>query len=64
MKEEISFRNVWISLAIMLPIGGVGLFLLRDNPEAKGMMALVLLFVTIALRHFLDRHEHDEPGDR
>jgi uncharacterized membrane protein YfcA len=55
--NDLSFRSVWISLAIMLPIGGVGLFILRDDPQAKGMLVLVLLVCTIALRHFFDRHE-------
>lgn len=61
--NDVSFRNVWVSLAIMLPIGAVGLFVLRDHPEAKGMLELVLLFCTIGLRHFLDRHELREPED-
>jgi hypothetical protein len=60
---DISFRNVWISLAVILPVGVVGLFLLRDNPEAKGWMTLGLLVVGINLRHFLDRHEFDESKD-
>jgi len=58
-----SFRNVWVSLAIMLPIGVVGLFLLRDHPEAKGWLVLGLLVCLIALRHHLDRHEFQEPED-
>ena len=60
---EISFRNVWVSLAIMLPIGAIGAFVLRDHPEARGMLGFGLLFCTIALRHFLDRHEFDEPEE-
>jgi len=61
--DDISFRNVWVSLAVTLPIGVVGLFLLRDNPEAKGWMTLGLIVLAISLRHFLDRHELDEPED-
>lgn len=60
---EISFRNVWVSLAIMLPIGAIGAFLLRDHPDARGMLGFGLLFCTIALRHFLDRHEFDGPDE-
>ena len=61
--DEISFRNVWVSLAVMLPIGAIGAFALRDHPEARGMLGLGLLFCAIALRHFLDRHEFDERRD-
>jgi uncharacterized membrane protein YfcA len=61
--NELSFRSVWISLAVMLPIGGVGLFVLRNNQQAKGMLVLGLLVCAIALRHFLDRHELREPED-
>lgn len=61
--DDISFRNVWVSLAVILPIGVVGLFLLRDNPEAKGWMTLGLIVFGINLRHFLDRHEHWESED-
>ena len=61
--NEISFRNVWISLAIIVPIGGAGMFVLRDDPDAKGMLVFVLIATGIALRHYLDRHElrdHEE----
>jgi hypothetical protein len=58
--NDISFRNVWVSLAIMLPIGAVGLVLLRNDPVAKGWLTLGLLVCGIALRHFLDRHELDD----
>jgi multidrug transporter EmrE-like cation transporter len=61
--NEISFRNVWVSLAIMLPIGFVGLFLLREHPEAKGWLVLGIIAAGIALRHYLDRHEFDGPQD-
>lgn len=61
--NEVSFRNVWVSLAIMLPIGGVGLFIFRHDPQAKGMLVLVLLVCAIALRHFLDRHELRGPEE-
>jgi hypothetical protein len=61
--SEISFRNVWVSLAVMLPIGAVGLFLLRNDPDAKGWLSLGLLVCTIALRHFLDRHELRDPKE-
>jgi hypothetical protein len=60
--DKVSFRNVWVSLAIMLPFGTAGLFIFRNHPEAKGMLELVLLFCVIGLRHFLDRHELD--GDK
>lgn len=61
--DGISFRNVWVSLAVILPIGVVGLFLLRDNPEAKGWMTLGLIALAVNLRHFLDRHEFDDPEE-
>ena len=61
--DEISFRNVWVSLAVMLPIAAVGLFLLRDDPEAKGWLTLGIVVFGVNLRHFLDRHEFDEPED-
>jgi multidrug transporter EmrE-like cation transporter len=58
--DDLSFRNVWVSLAVMLPIAVVGLFLLRDNPEAKGWMTLGLIVFGVNLRHFLDGHELHE----
>jgi uncharacterized membrane protein YfcA len=61
--SDISFRNVWVSLAVTLPIGAVGLFLLRDDQEAKGMFVFALMVCGIALRHFLDRHELRKPED-
>ena len=61
--DGISFRNVWVSLAVILPIGVIGLFLLRDNPEAKGWMTLGLIVFAVNLRHFLDRHEFDDPEE-
>jgi len=61
--NEISFRNMWISIAVVLPIGAVGLFLLRDYPVAKGWLGLALIVASIALRHYLDRHEFDAPED-
>jgi hypothetical protein len=45
------------------PIGAVGLFLLRDDPVAKGWLVLGLLFCGISLRHYLDRNERWEPED-
>lgn len=61
--DGLSFRNVWVSLAITLPIAAVGLFFLRDNPDAKGWLVLALVFLGTSLRHFLDRHELREPED-
>jgi hypothetical protein len=36
-----------------LPTGAVGLFLLRDDPQAKGMLVFVLLFFGVFVRHKL-----------
>lgn len=57
--NEISFRNVWVSLAITMPIGAIGIFVLRNDQEAKGMFVFALIIAGIALRHYLDRHELD-----
>lgn len=61
--SELSFRNVWVSLAVVVPIAAVGMFVLRDDPEAKGMLVFGLIMGGIALRHYLDRHELDERAD-
>lgn len=55
--NELGFRNSWISLAIGLSIGTVGLVILRDTEEAKAAFAMVILALTIALRHVLDGRE-------
>lgn len=54
---ELSFRNVWISLAVILPIGCVGLFILRNDQQAKGMLVLALIVCGVVLRHLLDGRE-------
>jgi hypothetical protein len=49
--NDIGSRDIWLSLAIVLPIGAVGLFFLRNDPQAKGMLVFVLLFFGVFLRH-------------
>jgi len=49
--NDVGYRDIWLSLAIVFPIGAVGLFLLRDDPQAKGMMVFVLLYFDVFLRH-------------
>lgn len=49
--NDVGYRDIWLSLAIVFPIGAVGLFLLRDDPHAKGMMVFVLLYFGVFLRH-------------
>ncbi|HET8863988.1 MAG TPA: hypothetical protein VFM94_12165 [Solirubrobacterales bacterium] len=48
---DVGYRDIWLSLAIVFPIGAVGLFLLRNDPQAKGMMVFVLLYFGVFLRH-------------
>jgi hypothetical protein len=55
--NDLGYRNVWVSLAITIPIGAVGLFLLRNDPQAKGFLVLIGLFCSILLRHALDNRE-------
>jgi len=52
--NKTGFKNGWLSLAITFPIGTVGLFLLRDDPEAKGWLVLGLIVVGVNLMDFLD----------
>jgi hypothetical protein len=38
-------------------LGAVGLFVLRDDQQAKGMLVLVAVFCAVFLRHVLDGRE-------
>lgn len=49
--NDIGNRDIWLSAAIVLPIGAVGLFLLRNDPEAKGMLVFAAIFFGVVLRH-------------
>lgn len=49
--NDIGNRDIWLSAAIVLPIGAVGLFLLRNYPQAKGMLVLIGIFCAVFLRH-------------
>lgn len=55
--SDLGYRNIWISLAIVMPFGAVGLFVLRDDQQAKGMLVLVAVFCAVFLRHVLDGRE-------
>jgi hypothetical protein len=55
--NDVGYRDIWLSLAIVCPIGAVGLFLLRNDPQAKGMLVFVLLCFGVFLRHRLYARE-------
>jgi len=51
MNDDIGNRDIWLSLAITVPIGAIGLFLLRDDPQAKRILVFVGIFCAVFLRH-------------
>jgi hypothetical protein len=55
--SDIGNRDIWLSLAIVLPISGVGLFLLRNDPQAKGMLVFIAIFCAVFLRHKFSNRE-------
>jgi len=55
--EEFSYRNIWICLAVTLPPGAIGLYVLRYDQDAKGTMVLGLLVFGCILCHFLNARE-------
>ena len=55
--SDLSYRNIWISLAIVMPIGAIGLIVLRGDQQAKGLLVLAAVFFAVFLRHALDRRE-------
>jgi hypothetical protein len=55
--NDVGYRDIWLSLAILVPIGAVGLFLLRNDPQAKGMLVFVGIFCAVFLRHKIYNRE-------
>lgn len=56
MNMEGYYRDIWLSLAIVLPIGMFGLFLFRDDPTAKGFLVLGLIVAGSLIRgHVYER---------
>jgi hypothetical protein len=56
MIVEGYYRDIWISLAIVLPIGAIGLLLLRTDPTAKGFLVLMLVVAASFIRgHIYER---------
>jgi hypothetical protein len=60
--DELSYRNIWVSLAIILPIGAVGIFLLRHHDQARGVFEFVAMMCGILLLHVLDHREMQRNG--
>lgn len=55
--KEFSYRNIWISLALVLPLGAVATALFRDSEEAREVIKLMLVVVGVLVLHALDRRE-------
>ncbi|HEX8688971.1 MAG TPA: hypothetical protein VF729_01880 [Solirubrobacterales bacterium] len=61
--NDLGYRNIWISLGLVMPFLAVGLVLLRDEPEAKEVVGLLALVAAVLLLHVLDRRELREQED-
>ena len=55
--NDLSYRNIWISVGLVMPFAAVGLVLLRDAPEAKEVLGLLTVVIAVLLLHVLDRRE-------
>jgi hypothetical protein len=60
--NELGYRNIWITLAIIIPVGAIGLYILRYDQQAKGMMVFALLVLGGILCHTLDAREMRRRG--
>jgi multidrug transporter EmrE-like cation transporter len=55
--DDLSYGNIWKSLAIVMPIAAVGIFLLRHDAQAKGFLELAAVVCGVLLLHMFDRRE-------
>jgi hypothetical protein len=60
--DELSYRNIWIALAVVMPIGLIGLILLRDDPTAKGYLTVACIFGACFLHSTLNQRERRRKG--
>jgi multidrug transporter EmrE-like cation transporter len=51
------YRDIWISLAVSMPILILGILLFKDNPSAKGVVFAVTLIGGIVLRNVIESRE-------
>lgn len=60
--EDLSYDNIWKSLRITLAIIAIGMFLVRDSEEARGIVGFVGVILGILLLQALDRRELRRKG--
>jgi multidrug transporter EmrE-like cation transporter len=55
--DDLSYRNIWISLGVGLTFVAIGMFVFRDSEEAAGIVAMLCFVLAIMLLQALDRRE-------
>lgn len=61
--KDLSIRNIWISLGLVMVPAAVAMFLLRHSQEGREVVQLLMVVVSVLILHVLDRRELRRKGE-
>jgi multidrug transporter EmrE-like cation transporter len=61
--KDLSVRNIWISLGLVMAPAVVAMALLRHSEEGREVVKLLMVVVGVLILHVLDRRELRRKGE-